>query len=213
MPSHPLAMITYSPRRQTYVNSNGRVTTEPEVRLWLRDQVAEERGRLKLIMRQQIQGRLPLVQWQSQTLEELRRAHTAIAAVAAGGVDRLTPAHYEIINQVMLQEEAFLIGFAGDIRSGRMQDTLVFTSMGRISRVQLYASALKLTFYAAELATKQAEGGWLGWRRRDPATRSCKECTRHDTKGWVPVDRITPIGWRCTCRNNCQCRIRFLRSR
>jgi hypothetical protein len=200
--------LSYSPTRHRYLRDDGKPASDRDIQDFLLQENQAGRLRLQAIAQRYLLNRLTLEQWETTMRQELREAHLRLAALAAGGDERITPQMRWQIDGLLTEEFAYLRKFRDRITP---TDAPQLTHLELSRRAQTYADALKLSWSKVELAVRIAEGGWEGWRRPDPTAASCKQCPKHRTPGYVPVEQIVAIGDQCECRAYCQCKITYRR--
>lgn len=200
--------LNYSPRRHRYVKPDGKVATERDVRSQLDTLTATNKAKFRSLSRPYLEG-ANLDQWQQEMKTAIRDQHYQMAAIAAGGEDKLTPEIRWIVDGLITEEYGHLAKLRED--TGNLPNVATEHRLKFLHRASNYATAIKLSFSRVELMVKIAEGGWEGWRQLSGSYTVCKNCPDHATGGFVPVEEIVAIGSNCVCRANCQCRIRFRR--
>lgn len=132
----------------------------------------------------------------------LESGHILVASIAAGGRENMTPAMWAAVAAVLATEYRFLKRFADQYRLGAVTDQRL------LSRANLYASALRITF--SDLVVIQQT-----LFKRDPYVRlirraleSCRGCVFWAAKGWMPYREMRRIGT-LECGRYCKCYLIF----
>lgn len=206
-----MSTIQYNPKRGKYLKLDGRVASDRELRDWQAAQIKSAKTQFRNLAQRRLQGTLSNENWGQEFKAGIREQHYQMAAVAAGGEERITPQMRWAIDGLISEEIGYFNRFQSDY--GNSQDLATEYRLRIIQRAGRYASAIKMSFSRVELLVRIAEGGWEGWRQISSDLTTCKNCPDHRTLGYVPVEQIVAIGDRCVCRSNCQCKIRFRRRR
>lgn len=199
----PLFLFSVSTGYYLYKESRERV--EPfVVNDWI-DTLAERmKANLGFIAEQHRAGKINLAEWVIQTGEEIRNAHRAVAIIAAGGKDNMTPSDWGFVGAQIRRELQYLNGFANAIEN-RPENSTLTTAF--VSRAKSYGAAIYETYEKAKARriTRQGqadtEANFL-----EPGAEHCADCLEATAQGRVPLGTLTPIGDR-ECGSKCRCRI------
>jgi hypothetical protein len=197
MPSKTTAkpIFRWSEKSQRYIAPNGRFVARVKVLAELekvRRGVGQE---MRELARQLRDGEISRVEWVIAMKARIKALHLMHAAVAAGGLDKLTPADLGRVGAAVRRQYEFL----------RRWDAQNLPVDGRfIARAELYAGAAYGTFSDLE-RIKHKAAGYTEAKRVLGIAEHCPDCLEWANK-WLPIDVIPPIG-ASVCRTNCRCTI------
>lgn len=215
----------FDPQRQLYIRrSTGRAIAPDELkRVSLNFAGGIARDVLEPDAVRVAQQTVPLEKWATQTAQDVKDAAIVMAALAAGGFDKLDDA----AKQTIIGEPdkapglAFsferLANFAGDVAELRHDEQGTAAAQGQIvARSGLYAQALNGLF---EVISRDSHTN-----ARDPQGRAlflfeknvlgpnenthCFECPELTAKGWVSIGTLPAPGLR-QCLMQCHCRLAY----
>lgn len=198
----------WNERAGRYVRLDGSqrfVSWERTVRPALDSVVLKSQDRLRELA-QQLRGRtIALADFEVAFFKEIKTAHVASAALAAGGWAQMTPADYGRVGAKIRAEYGFARDLCKDIEAGKVKLDGRF-----IQRVASYGNAGTATFEAEH--RRREIGAGARWERNVLGVADhCNGCLAETAKGWVPVGTLVPVGSR-DCLNNDECHIEYSRS-
>jgi len=185
----------WSEKAQRYIAPNGRFVARAKVLAEL-DRVRRGVGQEMRELAKQLQaGEISRVEWLIAMKSRVKALHLAHAAVAAGGMDKLTPSDLGRVGAAVRRQYEFLRRWEAE---GLPVD-------GRfIARAELYAGAAYGTFSDLERIKHKAVG-YTEAKRVLGIAEHCSDCLEWANK-WLPIDVIPPIG-ASVCRTRCKCTI------
>jgi len=185
----------WSEKAQRYIAPNGRFVARAKVLAEL-DRVRRGVGQEMRELAKQLQaGEISRVEWLIAMKSRVKALHLAHAAVAAGGMDKLTPSDLGRVGAAVRRQYEFLRRWEAE---GLPVD-------GRfIARAELYAGAAYGTFSDLERIKHKAVG-YTEAKRVLGIAEHCSDCLEWADK-WLPIDVIPPIG-ASVCRTRCKCTI------
>lgn len=192
-------MYTFDPESGQYRNANGRPVSWSVIRGdFLRTERRAE-GIAEVLTSQLREGNISLGVWQTQIRAIIKDLHVGAMMLGSGGRDMMTPQTRGAVGGHLSREYRALNSLALRIQSGdqRLDGTLWRT-------VRHYIRAARKTFYDAIRRRMGPMGFDMERSVRTAAERSCGSCIHEESRGWVPIGTLVPIGDR-TCRRNCLC--------
>jgi hypothetical protein len=185
----------WSEKSQRYIAPNGRFVARAKVLTEL-DRVRRGVGQEMRELAKQLQaGEISRVEWLIAMKARVKALHLAHAAVAAGGLDKLTPSDLGRLGAAVRRQYEFLRRWEAE---GLPVD-------GRfIARAELYAGAAYGTFSDME-RIKHKAAGYTEAKRVLGIAEHCPDCLEWAGK-WLPIDAVPPIG-SSVCRTRCKCTI------
>ena len=196
---------SYDPVLGRYRRPSGKFMSEKAVSALVDGRVAKLGQLLKRFTRMLIDGNITLDQWQGSVREALKSAHIQAVVLGHGGRSGLGAAGYGRMGQRLRAEYRYLQGFASDILAARVSGPMA------LARVQLYAEALRGSYWEGASIRQQKQGYTLMRRRLDDQAAHCDDCLRYAAQGLVAIGGLPLPGQRCTCRSNCRCSVEYKR--
>lgn len=162
------------------------------------ERIADHTSRKLVALSNQLRdGELTVSQWQSETRDALRPAHTLAAQIAGGGKAQMTPTDWLIVARDVKAQYRYLNNFAAEIAAG---------SPIHMGRVRMYAQAVRHTFQRFELhRAKQAGIARAEWVVT--VGENCAGCLQ--AQGVYLIENVPVIGSH-QCLTNCRCFIEYL---
>lgn len=143
--------------------------------------------------------------------DTLKKIHLNQAAIARGGVDKLTSEDLGRTGNILRNQyyrgkdpdtgQRFgLKHLINDIKAKGLSVEKVRYRLG------LYAQSGKLSYYQTEEQVKISNGFTLKKRRLTPGHIHCQSCIRYDGFGWINIGDSLPFPTQqCECHTNCKC--------
>jgi len=145
--------------------------------------------------------------WLTRTATLLKREHLELAALAAGGWDRLDAHDYGRIGGRLAADYRYLAGMAQELADGTV------TLAQALNRTDMYLGSARKEFLDIERENDQErlEPGEQLYARRhlSPEAMHCAECPEYADMGWTPADELPIPGESCSCGSNCRCVIEY----
>lgn len=173
-----------------------------------------------------VAGDVELADWQHQVAAYSKSAEIAAAAVARGGIDRLSadelatssekipsvPADVATTGDQVLYQYKRLQLFAGQIeqRHPLADSTLKIENRAVLYPRQAVTFAEQVRNREAKLVKMIEEMNVLGAGEHcfSKAGEAIPDCPSQSNYGWAPIGTLTPIGLRL-CAMNCKCHMRY----
>lgn len=198
--------IVYDTESNQYVEENDDGSEEVLLLLLLLGVVdrigVKIRKQLKALAALLIAGDLSSFEFESKVRELLQAAHIVIVAIAAGGIAQMTKDLWAIIADALNVQYEYLRGFEKKITAKKLSEAQI------LYRSQLYASSLRVAFFAAIVATRMAIGKDPKVRRVLAASEHCTDCVTYASWGFIPLSRMPAIG-DSQCGQHCKCHLEF----
>jgi hypothetical protein len=195
----------YDPISGRYRGSNGRFLGQSAVEALVDGRINKLGTLLRRLTNMLDSGDITLDQWQRSVREALKLAHTQAAIIGNGGRDTMQASDWGRIGQRLRAEYRYLEGFARDLLAGSISTPMA------LSRVGLYAAALRGTYWQGVEIRQQKQGYSMMRRILDAQAAHCGDCIMYSQKGVVPIGSLPLPGQRCACRSNCKCRLQYYR--
>lgn len=189
--------------KRRYIAPNGKIVTPAELRR-IALSIAENTSIvLEELTSRFVKGSINSSEWAVAMREGVKGSHSALAQLAWGGTEQMTPAALGHLGASVKEQYGYLSSFINGIQSGSIEKT-----EGIISRAGMYGDSSWTTYTQATgmreiLAGANEERSFL-----DAEADHCQECFDEAARGWVPAGEITPVGDR-ECLTNCRCEIEY----
>lgn len=149
-----------------------------------------------------ITGSLTLEQWQRDNLERIRVTYSQELMLGSGGYDRTSPEQFlELGRDLKNNHYPRFRAFAIELTEGKLSEKQIK------SRLAKYFRSANSSFSKGQIKSQLKAGITIGKRELGSCGISCEECIAYAGMGWLPLDKIIPIGVACSCGGNCCCRI------
>ena len=191
----------YDPIRDQYVNATtGEPLSDAEIREGNEALIAALTLILVGLTRDLQAGKLGLAEWQLQMTANIKAAHTAVGAVAYGGLAELSPSRLAVLESAVQTQLEYLDAWARGLADGSVPlDGTMLTRAG------LYGEAPRGTWGDVEARQAALRGAAFEKNQLHPADH-CAGCLAATAAGWVRIGTLPPPGQR-TCRSRCKCRL------
>ena len=149
---------------------------------------------------------LGITPWLHRTAQQLKREHLELAALAAGGWDRLTPADYTRIEGRLNFDFKHLANMAREISEGA-----VSLAQG-LNRLDMYLGSARREYLDVERNGRLArvkDGYALIAKRFLGYAEHCPDCQTMALWPWRPADVVPIPGEGSACMTNCRCTIEY----
>jgi len=188
-----------------YIAPNGQFLPFERVRGQLDKFITGVTDDMAAVSRSLVSGEIRLAQWQTEMMGLIKEANLAGGALERGGWYQMSQADFGRVGAKVRGEYDFLRNFASEIEAGtqRLDGTLP-------NRARLYGEQGRVTYYDFS-REKAIRDGFDEERSVVTPGENCEECIAEESKGWVPIDTLVPIGSRI-CLSNCNCFMRYRNS-
>lgn len=147
-------------------------------------------------------GKIGFDRWQREQLERIKTVHAQQVMLGSGGYDRTSPEQFlELGRDLKNNHYPRFRAFAIEMSEGRLSAAQIK------ARLKQYYQASNSSYSKGNIASQVRSGIRLGRRELGGCGVSCAECIGYAGLGWLPLEKIVPIGVACSCGGNCCCRI------
>jgi hypothetical protein len=209
MPSSRPTRYTWDRRSLRFrAAATGRYVPEGRVFAELNKCVALSERRMVRAAERLQRGESSLAAFKDSMRGEIKSLHAAAAVVANGGLRQMDARRWGEVGASVRRELSYLNEFVSEIASGRLP-----LQSGRVrTRARAYAANTRAEFWATTVKRLREERVPAVARRRMGGVQSehCPGCRREAARGWLPLDRLAPIGSQ-ECRWFCKCSLELRR--
>lgn len=153
-----------------------------------------------------IGGKKHFLEWQVETLEQIKTLHIQNYILGRGGVDRVNSADWlTVANELRVNQMPRFRAFMGDLKLGKLSEKQAK------ARLRLYLRSAKLSYAEAFKESAVANGGVYA-RRSLGVSEHCPECLLYAAMGIKKIEKLPLPGHACTCNSSCNCSIQFFSS-
>lgn len=172
--------------------------------------IAQERARLEAqiqVLSEQLLAGGTLADFEREMARAISIGMLLLLLFANGGIRRLQSSRIsrQIIrrhNDLARRSIKAIQGLGDKIAQGKLTPGQIGASARRRSSDPI------ADFHTAELLNKIANQGHNeAIRMLDPLARHCPDCPGYQTRGWVPIGEVMPVGWACVCGGRCRCSV------
>lgn len=192
----------FSKAERRYYSPDGIPISSSELRGVLDSFITKQTDVMEDISRALISGDLSLADWENQMLDLIKEVNLTGSAIESGGWYQMDFSDFGFAGSKIRGEYGYLRDFAGQIADGTqpLDGTLW-------RRARLYGEQGRVTYYDA--AAKRAKDDEFNEERSftTPADH-CDLCVSEESKKWVKIGSLIPIGAR-TCVSNCKCFMKY----
>lgn len=199
---NPKQIFQWDSRARRYRDARGRFIKDQVITSEIEILINDSKGRMRALGQQIVDRTITLKNFELQMRTEIKTAHTAAAAAAAGGWKEMSPADWGRVGAITREEYKLLNKFVRAVRSGKQPRN--GTARARAGR---YAGTARVTHQLMRQSFETAAGKDEA-RRLLSAAEHCAGCLRQAARKWVPIRELAPIGSQ-ECGPNCKCRVVF----
>lgn len=202
MPTDYLPGYRWDGRLHRYVNvASGRFVGRQAILDLLDAEIAQREREMGRLLMAFMNGELVPGVWLHEMQTALRRTHLQMAALGAGGWERLTPADYGRIGGYLAADYRRLAEFARALEAGEL------TPAQALARMGLYLGNARRNFWHGQEPTPGVAGRVVLFRRELGMAEHCDDCVGYAGLGWQRADSgLAPApGEGSVCLTNCRC--------
>lgn len=200
---NPASRYEYSKSLGKYRDTRtGRFVPQSRITSLLRRQTTVTQNLMRADSLRLAGGDMSVSEWRDAMREHLRVIHSAQAATAQGGFDRMTQAEWGRVGGKLRYQYERLENLAGEIESGKQPLDGRFTQ-----RVEMYAQSGHATFAETQRAVER-ERGMTQERRVLGIAEHCDDCIEYAARGWQLIGTLPRIG-DSVCKTRCQCEFEY----
>jgi len=209
-----LPELTYDPRSQRWRYRDSRqFASMSAVRVQSERYIKAESESLQKLGRDFTDSKVSLSEFQRLAAQHVKHIHLGQAITALSKQSDLSPEIFLEVGRQLKKQY-----YAGrDWQTGKSYGLKYLAKdmqAGKVSPAQLQH---RLTMFANSGAKSYwgvkhilaIRDGYTEARRVLGLAEHCLECVIMAGQGWKPIQEITPIGERCSCRSNCKCSIKY----
>ncbi|MEO6810626.1 MAG: hypothetical protein ABI353_16035, partial [Isosphaeraceae bacterium] len=190
---------TWNTGSRRYHSANGQFVPQAKIRQAL-ENVAETASLDADAATRALQaGEINTVEWAIRVKASIKAAHTANAAVAAGGWRQLTQSDLGTLGSRLRRVYADLDALEREIGAGAPVDHRT------LQRVRHHIGWSVGTHEAIQ-RKRAAKAGATEEKRILGGKNHCDQCLDYAALGWRPIGFLPGIGEDCACRGNCRCK-------
>ena len=190
--------FTYDKKRGQYRDGQGKLIKPSQIRSHVDQAIEKTKQRLAATTDRFIDGKIDQSKWESVVTKELKRMHTGLAQIGAGGKAQMDKAMIKRLNARLKSEDKFFKKMLREINKGKqaIDESLV-------ARMSGWAESGKTTFGGIRHAA-MIDAGFTEARNTLGATDNhCSECPGLSSD-WIPIADMPPVGSRkCGGRDHC----------
>jgi hypothetical protein len=200
----------YDAKRKHFITSTGRVRTRAEVRVEIDRLTEYVRKEAKRYAELLDVGTITPAEFEAAMRQLLKSSHIVAASVGRGGRERMTPSDWGRVGNKLAWQYKYLKKFSRKIAAD------IISGPASSNRVQMYASALHVTYYQSVYQEMQdfpdkpkgKDGKELLVKRVLNAKESCDDCVAYANEGWMRLDEMPELGT-LECGDFCKCDLIF----
>jgi hypothetical protein len=204
----------FDPIKQQWITDHGRTISPAEQKRISLTLAAAVSLDMQNQTRRMIDGNLEAGQWQDVIGRDTANLLIAQAALAAGGIDEITPSIQASIIGDIADETGLVFSlsrlqsFATDVASGQMNEAAILHRAGLygLSSNTIYEQSRGISHAAALSATGSPLFGFE--RNVLSDVLHCPECPALTNLGWVKIGTLPEPGTRI-CAMNCWCYLEY----
>jgi hypothetical protein len=145
--------------------------------------------------------RISVNEWQRAFERYVTSSHILASALAVGGI--AAAVRNADVQARIDSELRYADAFAEEIRNKQAG-----TPAQIRARAKSYLMAVPITYGIIALIVRKVMGTQTEARRVRRASESCPGCVEWAAKGWMPIERMKPLG-QLQCRSRCRCYIEY----
>jgi hypothetical protein len=194
--------IIYDSSAGQYRGDNGRFISRSRVLEVVEGETLALQARLQSHVKKAIRGKIDAATLAKNMSQDLKIASIQSAAMAKGGVKRLTFSDYGKIGKAQQERNKRIRSLVDGLISGTVSEKQA------LQRAAQYAGTIKQIHSVVE-HSEQSQYYNQAKRILTPGVEHCNECIGFKTNGWINAAEVIPIGSQCSCRQNCKCVIMY----
>lgn len=191
--------FTWLPAAGHYLDADGAVVPESEIRASLDALIAHGQGRTAVLAQRLAEGQLDILSFRTEMGAEIRQVASASAMLAHGGRAQMTASERGWLGSQVRVQNDFLSVLSLDWSQGRM------TPAQLAARLSMYPEAAGRGLYYAARQRDRVAAGAEQERRVLGGAEHCADCPGLAARGWQPAGSLPPPGSGCACRSRCKC--------
>lgn len=193
-----MADYTWHPTTGHYLDADGAIIPESEIRASLDALIAHGQGRTAVLAQRLAEGQLDLLSFRTEMQLEIRQVASASAMLAHGGREQMTPQIRGWLGSQVRAQNDFLSVLSLDWAQGKM------TPAQLAVRLSMYPEAAGHGIYEGMRRRDAPDRGFDQERNQTGSGNVCDGCADATAQGWVPIGTLPAPGSR-DCRARCRC--------
>lgn len=194
--------IVYDSSAGQYRGGNGRFISRSRVLEVVEAETLTLQTKLQGHVKKAIRGQIDAATLAKNMSQDLKIASIQAAAMAKGGIKRLTFSDYGKIGKAQQERNKRIQSLVDGLIAGTVSEKQA------LQRAAQYAGTIKQIHSVVE-HSEQSQYYNQAKRILTPGAEHCNECIGFKTDGWIDATEVVPIGSQCSCRQNCKCVIMY----
>lgn len=194
--------VIYDSSAGQYRGDNGRFVARSRVLEIVEGETLALQSKLQSHVKKAIRGQIDAATLAKNLSQDLKIASIQSAAMAKGGIKRLTFSDYGKIGKAQQERNERIRSLVDGLIAGTVSEKQA------LQRAAQYAGTIKQIHSVVE-HSEQIQHYNQATRILTPGVKHCDECISLQTHGWIDAAKVVPIGSQCSCRQNCKCVIMY----
>lgn len=191
-------MFYFDKKVNRYRNSDGRFISFETIREEIDKLSLYVKNELNIISSKYLANKITLDEWEYQIREILKYSHVISSSIGYGGRNNMTYSELGSLGVILREQYKYLRNFKSKIGNKQIDNTQISY------RSSLYAFPILSTFYLFQLKLFNGNPN-VEVKRQRHASESCGDCIDWESRGFMPVDKMAPIG-SLKCGPFCKCK-------
>jgi len=193
----------WSPTKMQYITSTGNVLTGRELR-FLRDTVVNSVWKSGgEVLRVSSSTPINIDLFRTTIRDSIKETSGLSSALAAGGWNKMTASDWGYVGAQVRSQYSYL-----ELLLKRYQDGEI-SEESMISRAGNFIKDASLNYDRVYHRMVTGSGLFTMERRVVEDSKACSQCAEEASRGWVPLNSLSPIG-NCQCYYNCRCHFEYM---
>jgi hypothetical protein len=194
--------IVYDSSAGQYRGDNGRFISRSRVLEVVEAETLTLQTKLQSHVKKAIRGQIDAATLAKNISQDLKIASIQSAAMAKGGIKRLTFSDYGKIGKAQQERNKRIRSLVDGLIAGTVSEKQA------LQRAAQYAGTIKQIHSVVE-HSEQSQYYNQAKRILTPGFEHCNVCIGFKTDGWINAAEVIPIVSQCSCRQNCKCVIMY----
>ncbi len=177
---------------------SGKFVSAKQVRAAVDHVIDAESLKIRAISQQLVNREISLAEWQLRMSAQIKTLHVTMGLAASGGKNAVSASDLGYIGSQIKEQYKFLRQFAKDIKTGKQK-----LNGSLVARSALYAQSARGTYEKVRVRSA-VQNGLTEEKNILGASDHCSGCLTEQSRGWVPIGQLVPVGGRL-CKANCRC--------
>jgi hypothetical protein len=194
--------VVYDSSAGQYRGDDGRFVARSRVLEIVEGETLALQSKLQRHVKKAIRGQIDAATLARDLSQDLKIHSIQMAAMAKGGIKRLTFSDYGKIGKAQQERNKRIRTLIDGLIAGTVSEKQA------LQRAAQYAGTIKQIYSVVE-HSEQTQYYNQAKRLLTPGVEHCQECINLQTFGWINASEVVPIGSQCSCRQNCKCVIMY----